>query len=112
MFGGKIAPPQLILANPRNGFFAVLKPERHGGEINLRVLLENGITVVSINKGIVPDNQRRKQLALFQDIFFKLLKFIIGQRRNLRLELRVDFQIDVAEVLLRESNRTSYYLKL
>ena len=90
----EVAPPQLILANPRNGFFAVLKPERHGGEINLRVLLENGITVVSINKGIVPDNQRREQLALFQDIFFKLLKFIIGQRRNLGLELRVDFQID------------------
>ena len=30
----------------------------------------------------------------FKDIFFKLLKFIIGQRGNLGLELRVDFQID------------------
>ena len=46
------------------------------------MLLEDGITVVSINKGIVPHDQRREQLALFQDIFFKLLKFIIGQRRN------------------------------
>ena len=44
------------------------------------MFLKNRITVVSINKGITPDNQRREQLALFQDIFFKLLKFIIGQR--------------------------------
>ena len=58
------------------------------------MLLENGITIVAVNKGITPDNQRRNQLAFFQDIFFKLLKFIIGQRGNLRLELRVDFQID------------------
>ena len=58
------------------------------------MLLNDFITVVSINKGITPDNQRREQLALFQDILFKLLKFIIGQRRNLGLELRVDFQVD------------------
>ena len=56
------------------------------------VLLKNCITIVTINKGVVPNNQRREQLALFEDIFFKLLKFIIGQRRNLGLELRVDFQ--------------------
>ena len=53
------------------------------------MLLVDGITVVSINKGITPDNQRRNQLALFEDIFFKLLKFIIGQRRNLGLQIRV-----------------------
>ena len=55
------------------------------------MLLENGITVVAVNKGIVPNDQRREQLAFLEDVFFKLLKFIIGQRRNLRLELRVDF---------------------
>ena len=58
------------------------------------MFLKNCITVVTINKGVIPNDQRREQLALFQDIFFKLLKFIIGQRRNLRLELRVDFQVD------------------
>ena len=58
------------------------------------MLLENGITVVAVNKGIVPNDQRREQLAFLEDVFFKLLKFIIGQRRNLRLELRVDFQVD------------------
>ena len=58
------------------------------------MLLNDFITVVSINKGITPNNQRRNQLALFEDVFFKLLKFIIGQRGNLRLELRVDLQID------------------
>ena len=48
----EVSPSQLIPANPRNGFFAVLKSERHGGKINLRVLLEDGITAVTINKGI------------------------------------------------------------
>ena len=92
--GGQITPPQLILADPCEDFFSAFKPERHGGKANLRVLLENGITVVAVNKGIVPNDQRREQLALLEDVFFKLLKFIIGQRRNLRLELRVDFQVD------------------
>ena len=58
------------------------------------MLLEDGITIVSVNKGVVPHDQRRNQLALFEDIFLKLLKFIIGQRRNLGLALRVNFQID------------------
>ena len=53
------------------------------------MLLENGIAIVSINKGITPDDQRREQLALFEDIFFKLLVLIVRQRRNLILELRV-----------------------
>ena len=76
----EIAPPQLILTDPSEDFFPAFKRERHGGEINLRVFLEDGITIVSVNKGVVPHDQRREQLALFQDIFFKLLKFIIGQR--------------------------------
>ena len=58
------------------------------------MLLKNRITIVTVNKCIVPHDQRREQLALFQDIFFKLLEFIIGQWRDLGLELRVDFQID------------------
>ena len=90
----EVAPSQLVLTNPSENFFSAFKRERHGGEINLRVFLEDGITIVSVNKGVVPHDQRREQLALFQDIFFKLLKFIIGQRGNLGLELRVDFQID------------------
>ena len=56
--------------------------------------MEDCITIVSVNKGVVPHDQRRNQLAFFEDIFFKLLKFIIGQRGNLGLELRIDFQID------------------
>ena len=54
------------------------------------MFLKNCITVVTINKGVTPNDQRREQLALFQDIFFKLLEFIIGQRGNLGLKLRVD----------------------
>ena len=58
------------------------------------MLLNDFITIVAVNKGITPDNQRRNQLALFEDIFFKLLVLIVRQRRDLVLELRVDFQID------------------
>ena len=58
------------------------------------MFLEDDITIVSVNKVVVPHNQRRNQLALFEDVFFKLLKFTIGQRRNPGLELRVDFQVD------------------
>jgi len=58
------------------------------------MLLNDFITIVTVNKGVVPNDQRREQLAFLEDIFFKLLKFIIGQRGNLRLELRVNFQID------------------
>ena len=58
------------------------------------MLLNDFITIVTVNKGVVSHDQSRNQLALFEDVFFKLLKFIIGQRRNLGLELRVDFQID------------------
>ena len=47
-------------------------------DVYKRQLLNDLITIVTINKGITPDNQRRNQLALFQDIFCKLLKFIIG----------------------------------
>ena len=44
------------------------------------MLLEDCITIVSVNKCVVPHDQRRNQLALLEDIFFELLKFIIGQR--------------------------------
>ena len=73
----EIAPPQLVLTNPSENFFPAFKRERHGGKINLRMLLENGITIVAVNKDVIPNDQRRKQLAFLEDIFFKLLKFII-----------------------------------
>ena len=90
----EVAPPQLILANPGECFLTICKAERHGRKADFGMFLKNRITVVTINKGVVPHNQRRNQLALFEDVFFKLLKFTIGQRRNLGLGLRVDFQVD------------------
>ena len=103
---GQITPPQLILADPSKGFFTICKAERHGRKADFGVFLKNRITVVTINKGVVPNNQRREQLALFEDIFFKLLKFIIGQRGNLGLELRVDF---LAVFSLSSSSLASLY---
>ena len=102
----EITPPQLILADPCEDFFSAFKRERHGGERDFGMLLNDFITIVAVNKGITPDNQRRNQLAFFQDIFFKLLKFIIGQRGNLGLELRVDF---LAVFSLSSSSLASLY---
>ena len=58
------------------------------------MLLENGITIVAVNKDVIPNDQRRNQLAFLEDVFFKLLVLIVRQRRNLVLELRVDLQVD------------------
>ena len=88
---GQVAPPQLVLADPSRCFFTICKAEQHRGERDFGMLLNGLITIVAVNKGITPDDQRRNQLALFEDIFFKLLKFIIGQRGNLGLELRGSF---------------------
>ena len=60
---GQITPSQLIPANPRNGFFAVLESERHGGERDFGMLLNDFITIMAINKCVVPHDQRRNQLA-------------------------------------------------
>ena len=56
---------------------------------------------MSVNEGVVPNDQRRDQLAFFEDIFFKLLVLIVRKRRNLILELWVDFQIDHIKELLK-----------
>ena len=96
LFGGKVAPPQLILADPSEGFLTICKAERHGRKADFGMLLKNRITIVTVNKCIIPNDQRREQLAFLKDIFFKLLKFIIGQRGNLGLELRVDLILSIS----------------
>ena len=58
------------------------------------MLLNDFITIMAINKCVVPHDQRRNQLAFLEDIFFKLLVLIVRQRWDLILELRVDFQVD------------------
>ena len=44
------------------------------------MLLENGITIVAVNKGVVPNDQRREQLAFLEDVLFQLLVLIVRQR--------------------------------
>ena len=95
----EIAPPQLIFADPCEDFLSVRKAERHSRETNLRVLLENGITIVAVNKGVAPDDQRREQLAFLEDVFFKLLTLIVRQRRDLILELRSIFRLIIRTLL-------------
>ena len=84
----EVSPSQLVLADPSENFFPAFKRERHGGERDFGMLLNDLITIVAINKGVTPNDQRRDQLALFQDIFFKLLNSSSVRRRDLGLELR------------------------
>ena len=58
----EVAPSQLVLTDSSEDFFSAFKGKRHGGEINLRVFLEDGITIVPVNKGIAQDTHRRLYL--------------------------------------------------
>ncbi len=91
----EVASPQLVFADPSKNFFSAFKAGAESWRKRSQDASgewHNGC--VHRQEVITLDNQRRDQLALFQDIFFKLLEFIISQRRNLGLELRVDFQVD------------------
>ena len=65
----------------KRDFFPAFKGERHGGERDFGMFLNDGITIVSVNKVLPQTIKGEISLPFFQDIFFKLLKFgIIGQR--------------------------------
>ena len=60
----EVAPPQLVFANPSENFFPAFKGEWHRGERDFGMLLNDFITVVSINKDVVPNNQKEKSACL------------------------------------------------
>ena len=37
------------------------------------MFLKNRITIVTVNKGVVPNDQRRQQLAFLQDVFAEIM---------------------------------------
>lgn len=59
---------------------------------NIRMLLKNCITVMTINNQPIPDNDGIDDLAIADDVLFELVKFFGSQRRNLALKLRVNFK--------------------
>ena len=96
----EVAPPQLIFADPCEDFFSAFKRERHGGKINLRVLLENGITIVAVNKDVIPNDQRSEQLTF-------LVGGYIDEKGNLEMESGVfRKRLFVPEIAY---NRTTYF---
>ena len=56
----EVAPPQLVLADPSEDFISAFKRERHRGERDFGMLLNDFITIVTVNKGVVPNDQRRE----------------------------------------------------
>ena len=53
---------------------------------------------------VVPDDQRREQLAFLEDVFFKLLVLIVRQRRDLILELPEGFSYLYGQLAGRRQN--------
>ena len=62
------------------------------GERDLRVLLGDGVAVVSIHDQALPYDDGIDDTAIPQDVGFKLVQLLKGQRRNLALKLRVDLK--------------------
>ena len=91
----KVAPPKLILANPRKGFVAVAELLFMGAELDARMRLRDAVAVVTVYNRIVPDDEGHEHQPFLKDVFFQLRKLVLGQRRAFRLELRVDGQYGI-----------------
>ena len=91
----KVAPPELVLANPGKGFVAVVELLFMGAEPDARMRLRDAVAVVTVHNRIVPDDEGHEHKPFLQDVFFQLGKLVICQRRAFRLELRVDGQYGI-----------------
>ena len=92
LFRSKVAPPQLVLANPDDGFIAAGKRFLVDGERDFRVLLGDGEAVVSIHDQSFPYDDGVDDTAIPQDVRFKLVQFFKSERRDFALKLRVNFK--------------------
>ena len=106
----EVAPSQLVLTDSSEDFFSAFKGKRHGGEINLRVFLEDGITIVPVNKGIAPDTHRR--LYLFTsfcvchivDIHVRLHDFESQIPNDFRIQSKPTKRVDRKSTRLNSSH--------
>ena len=90
LLGRQISPPQLVLADPGDGFVPVGKRFLIGGKLNLRVLLKDAVAVVPIHDDAVPDDQRIDYHPVCQDVFLQLLLLLFPKGRDYAHKLRVN----------------------
>ena len=59
---------------------------------NVRMLLENSVSVMTVNNQPIPDDDRIDNLAIIDDVFLKLFQLLKSECLNLALNLRVNFK--------------------
>ena len=59
---------------------------------DVRMLLENSVSVMTVNNQPVPDDDRIDNLAIIDDVFLKLFQLLKSEWWNLALKLRVNFK--------------------
>ena len=86
----QISPAKLVVAHPQDCFVAVLKGSFLNGKRQVGMLLYDAPAVVSIDDGVIPDDQGVTHTAFFQNIGFELCKLGICKRRDNALELCIN----------------------
>ena len=92
LFGRKIAPPKLIFADPDDCFIAVCKLFLVNGVRDVRMLLKNSVSVMTVNDQSVPDDDGIDNFSIVDDVLLQLFQFLKSQRRDFALKLRVNFK--------------------
>ena len=89
LLGRKVAPSELVLANPGKGFVFIVEVLFMDTKLDARMLLRDAVAVVTVHNRIVPDNEGHEHQPFLQDVFFQLGKLVLGQRRAFCLKFRV-----------------------
>ena len=63
-----------------------------GAKLDFRMLLDDLVTVMPIHNRVVPYDNRCKHNPFINNVFFKLGKLVLCQRRTFSLEFRVNSQ--------------------
>lgn len=73
LFRGEVEPPQLVFADPDDCFIAACKLFLVNSERDLRVLLGDGVAVVTVHDQAPPYDDGIDDAAISQDVGFELV---------------------------------------
>jgi len=76
LFISDIPTPQLVPAHPNNSGPLIREVHLLNLEWDFRVFLDDFVTVMPINDGVVPHNKRLSDLPISDDIFFQFGKLV------------------------------------
>ncbi len=76
LFRCEVAPPKLVFADPDDCFIAVCKLFLVNGVRDVRVLLKNRISVMTVNDQPIPDDDGIDNFAIVDDVLLQLFQFL------------------------------------